>query len=294
MHEEAPQHVVTIGGPLGRWFRTPLFIRITIGLVLGVALGLFLGRHWRGQDLSPRWLLVVTRGFSEVARLTLRVLGALAPALILVAVARSLLTTQIKGRTAGRLIYLLLLNTTVAICIGLLVANVLHPGIAGQLPSEQLELSKVDPLTEFLNSVPESLLAPMVTNNAIGVIILALTFGLAARRLANEKREAVLHAVSIGFDLIVTVLYWVLELVPLAVMCKVAFITTTEGFAPFKSLARFVAAVLIALLLQSCYYMIRLRLLSWVRPFQLLRGAARCPGDGIFHRQLRRHDAADV
>jgi DAACS family dicarboxylate/amino acid:cation (Na+ or H+) symporter len=84
----------------------------------------------------------------------------------------------------------------------------------------------------------------------------------------------VLSAVTIAFDLVVKVLYWVIELVPLAVLCKVALIIATTGFSPFKSLGRFVIAVLVALLLQSVYYMIRLRLLSWVRPLHLLRGVS--------------------
>jgi DAACS family dicarboxylate/amino acid:cation (Na+ or H+) symporter len=258
-------------GPLGWWFRTPLFLRITLGLALGVIAGLILGPHWQGDD-SSRWMLAITRVFSEVSRLTLRILGAIAPVLILFAVMKSLISTHIQGRVAARLIYLLLLNTTVAICIGLLVANALKPGADSRLGGGHLTPTHTDPLTEFLNSVPSSLLGPLVEGNSIGVIILALSFGLAGRKLPDDKKAAMLKGITVGFDLIVLVLYWALELVPLAVMCKVAFITTTSGFSPFKSLGRFVLAVLVALLLQSCYYMVRLRWLSWVRPLQLVSG----------------------
>jgi Na+/H+-dicarboxylate symporter len=126
----------------------------------------------------------------------------------------------------------------------------------------------------LLDSVPASLLSPLVENNAIGVIILAISFGLAARGMAEQKKLAILGAITIGFELVIKVLYWVIELVPLAVLAKVALIITTTGFSPFKSLGRFVVAVILALLLQSVYYMIRLRLLSWVRPLQLIRGAS--------------------
>jgi len=272
----APPSPSRMTGPLGWWFRTPLFLRICMGLAAGLIVGLLVGPHWNRADyrLSPRWVLCVIRICTEVARLTLRMLTAIAPAMILLAVSKSLIATKIQGRMMVRLIYLLILNTVVAMCIGLLVANLLKPGANSTLGGGSFTPSHVDPLAVLLDSIPPSLLSPMVENNAIGVIILAISFGLAARQLPQVKRDSVLSAISIAFDLVVKVLYWVIELVPLAVLCKVTLITTTSGFSPFKSLGRFVVSVLLALLLQSCYYMIRLRLLSWVRPLQLIRGVS--------------------
>ena len=51
-----------------------------------------------------------------------------------------------------------------------------------------------------------------------------------------------------------------------------ASIVGTQGFQPFVSLGWLVACVLIALFLQSCYYLARIRMGSWVRPVPLLRG----------------------
>ena len=61
------------------------------------------------------------------ARLIIRLLGALAPPLILLAVIQALMHARIRGRQAARLGFLLLLNTTVAIVIGLAVANTCGP-----------------------------------------------------------------------------------------------------------------------------------------------------------------------
>ena len=58
----------------------------------------------------------------------LRLLGALAPALVLFAIIQALMNARFEKGTAGRLIRLLVLNTLVAISVGLLVANVLQPG----------------------------------------------------------------------------------------------------------------------------------------------------------------------
>ena len=68
-------------------------------------------------------------------------------------------------------------------------------------------------------------------------------------------------------------LRWIIEVIPIAVFGIVASIVGTKGFADFKALGWFVLAVIVALLLQACYYLLRVRLGSWVRPGQLLRGA---------------------
>jgi Na+/H+-dicarboxylate symporter len=68
------------------------------------------------------------------------------------------------------------------------------------------------------------------------------------------------------------VLHWVIWLVPIAVLCKVAAILGIEGFAPFVALGVFILAVLTGLLLQAAWYLTRIRMKSWVRPLDLIRG----------------------
>jgi DAACS family dicarboxylate/amino acid:cation (Na+ or H+) symporter len=164
------------------------------------------------------------------------------------------------------------LNTLVAIFIGLLVANVIRPGSHASLPPGEAPNVSGNPLAQLLDNVPSSLLRPLVENNAIGVIFIAVALGLAARKLSQSKKQQVLGALEIGFDLMLIVLHWVIALVPLAVFCKVAFVVGTQGFKPFLALGWFIAAVLIALGLQAAYYLSRIRAGSWVRPTALLRG----------------------
>ncbi len=206
----------------------------------------------------------------------MRMLGAIAPPLIMLAVIRSLMGTHIKGSAARKLTYLLMLNTTVAIVVGLIVANGLRPGTHVKPVKDDSAASvtpkHMDPLSDFLDSVPDSLVKPLVENNSIGVIILAISFGMAARRLPEGPRASASAAVSTAFNLVVIVLHWVLELVPLAVFCRVAYLLTTGGVDPFKSLAWFVFAVIGALLVQAGYYLLRVWWRSWVSPMQLLGG----------------------
>src|SRR4029450_47529 len=94
--------------------------------------------------------------------------------------------------SALKLIGLLLLNTTVAILIGLTVANVLRPGkhtsLAAEEKSEKPAELKTDPIQQFLDNVPKSLLGPFTDDGKItSVIMIAVAVGIAMRRLPADR-----------------------------------------------------------------------------------------------------------
>ncbi len=261
-------------GLLASYRSIPLYIRILVAMVIGLGLGLALGPH--------------AEPFAWVSRIILRFLGGLAPALILVAVVDSILTADIKGRGAARLAFLLVTNTLMAIFVGLAVANLLRPGApsaatvaasAGTAADQlAIEVTRELPTTEdlggqLLENLPRSVLGPLVNNNVIGVVILALTFGIVFRKYFPPDDLALVQRLNgLGYRAIVIVLHWILELVPLAVLCTVAETVGTKGFAPFVSLGWFIIAVLLALSLQCVYYLTRIRLGSWVRPAMIFIG----------------------
>jgi DAACS family dicarboxylate/amino acid:cation (Na+ or H+) symporter len=249
-------------GIWGWWQGTPLYLRIIGGMVLGVIVGLILGDQ-AGALATP-------------SKLVLRLLGALAPVLILFAIVQALMTAQFEKGTAGRLISLLLLNTLVAICVGLLVANVVRPGSWSPMQAppkaESHSAEKPDMLHLILDNIPKSALGPLTDEGkVIGVIVIALALGIALRKFAHRPIHTPADCVDIGLQVLIRILHWIIEIVPFAVFGLVASITGVQGFGAFHALGIFVLAVILALLIQSTYYLIRIRLGSWVRPMHLLR-----------------------
>ncbi|NLH98960.1 MAG: dicarboxylate/amino acid:cation symporter [Chthonomonadales bacterium] len=254
--------------PLAWWHRTPLYLRILGAFGLGLALGLALGPKAAPLEIP--------------AKLILRLLGALAPPLVLIAVIHALMQAEIKGRMGARMVFLLILNTLVAITIGLIVANVVGPGRHAHL-AEPHDASATGPKantwTAILDNVPTSVVKPLVDNQVIGVIFVAVAFGLALRRVREEQMRdgktgyrGLEQAVEAAFRCLVIVLHWVVDIIPIGVLCIVASIVGAKGLAPFISLAWFVLSVMAALCLQATYYLLRVRLGSWVSPLHLLRG----------------------
>ena len=275
-------------GIIGWWHGTPLYLRILGALILGAAVGALFGP-------KVAWL-------EMPGKLVLRLLGALAPPLVLVAIVNALINADIRGRLAGRLVALLILNTIVAILIGLLVANIVRPGRHASLrpePEKRASADIADPeerrivetledhgyvprkgpekkkseIELFLENVPKSIVGPFGDQaNVIGVIFIAVAFGMAFRKVADRPVTSIRELVQLAFDSLITVLHWVIDVVPIGIFGVVASIVGTRGFAPFLSLGWFIAAVILALILQAAYYLLRVKFWSWVRPFDLVRG----------------------
>jgi DAACS family dicarboxylate/amino acid:cation (Na+ or H+) symporter len=268
------------------YHQTPLYIRIIIALAFGLIIGIVLGYlnpHVLEEGIQP-WYLEGSWPFagkmlaflSLFSKIILQLLGALAPPLILIAVIHVLVTTEIPGRSAGRLAWLLLLNTTVAILIGLLVSNLMQPGRwSSQSLAERQEEAhlsgEVDPIQIIVNNVPKSFLGPLGDQSSIiGVIFIAVSFGIALRRAKNLP---LVHSiVETAYDALIVILHWIIDLVPLGVFCVVANIVGTKGFSSFISLGGLVITVIVALLLQTLWYLLRIRFFSWCNPFKVLKG----------------------
>lgn len=253
-------------GPPRGWFswwqRIPLYLRILAACLLGVIAGVALGP--RAEPLAIP------------SQLVLRLLGALAAPLILLAVVQALMHAQFPRGSGPRLLGLLILNTLVAIFIGLAVANVIQPGKwtnAGRLEKDAKPEQKTDLLQQFLDNVPRSVLGPLSDGGkVISVIMLAIAFGIALRRLKHVPVTSVADLVDVGFRTLVIMLHWIIEVIPLAVFGIVASIVGTKGFGAFVGLGAFIIAVLVALALQFAYYLVRIYFGSWVSPWDVVRG----------------------
>ncbi len=261
-HNTAQEDAAASRGFMSGWTAIPLYWRILAGMLVGVLLGFALGDY--AELLKP------------LSQVILQLLGALAPPLILVAVVHVLMTSEIPRGSVTKLIGLLLLNTTVAIFIGLTVANIVRPGkwtSAERVAAAALEAEKEHAglLDQLLGNVPKSLLGPLGdSQNVIGVIVIAVAFGIALRKFRSDQIRTIEDFVELAYRTILVVLHWIIELVPIGVACIVASVMGTQGVGAFVSLGVFVLAVLLALFLQTTWYLIRIKLFSWVSPFQML------------------------
>jgi Na+/H+-dicarboxylate symporter len=259
--------------------KIPLYGQIIIALIIAVIVGVLLGAG------NPIWDKETIERLALPCTLILKALRTLATPLIFLAILHTFLTADIPSRSGRKLSILLMTNTLVAIGIGLLVANVLRPGAGGSAlataQSTKPVVKQLDPWGLIADIIPDSVLKPLVDNNVISLIFVALAFAIVLRaikteqvRLGQQDYLVIEQGIGTLFDAVIRILHWVIALVPIAVFGIVSKTIALQGFAPFKSLGSFVLAVIVALLLQGAYYLTRVQISSWLSPKQFIQGGS--------------------
>lgn len=261
----------------------PMVVWILIALALGLITGLVLR-----SSLAPAAVAPWVAALKGMASFILALLRLLATPLIFTAILMALVKAEVSGRSGAKLLWFISTNTLVAILIGLVVANTLRPGDGANLPQPTATATAAladkpvfDPWRDFvLKSIPKNFIDPFRENDTIGIILLALVLGAGLRTLRHRGGSPAAHVAGVVavaetvFELLLVLLHWLFKVVPLAVFAVVAAVVASQGLAPLVSMGWFVVSVLAALLLQACFYLVRLRRGSWVRPRHFLKAAS--------------------
>jgi len=244
------------------WDHYTLTGRILTALVVGVLLGLLLKEN--ASALEP------------ISAIVLRLLGALATPLIFVAIIHAFLKANVNAATARKLVVLLLTNTLFAVLVGLIVVNVFKPGQHVSLPDPH-QITNTATLPALAHAMPPSILSAIAENNIVYVILAAIGIGIALRSVRREQQNVGRNSFKAAEDLaevtlltLTKMIQWVIALVPFAVCAIIARLVGHRDTETFRSLGGFVATVLFALAIQAIYYLVRLRMSSWVTPAKFL------------------------
>jgi Na+/H+-dicarboxylate symporter len=179
--------------------------------------------------------------------------------------------------------FLLASNSVIAILVGLLIANLMKPGEHLKLVADGklADNSPYNLWSHLYDSVPANFLDPFIKNDMISIILLAIAIGFAMRILLKSPDEqlarsmkALQNVFNSVFQLMIAMLRWVFELVPIAVFAVVAAVVADKGLGSLLAMAYWIEAVLAALALMLLFYMIRLRIQSKISPIQFLKGGS--------------------
>lgn len=251
--------------------RIPLYLRVVVGVVLGAIVGL----AFRDRAIVGG---LTTADLGELGLLVVRALKTLAVPLVAFAIVDAIVRTDVTGRMGLRLVAICALNVTVAFVIGLTIMNLIAPGDAwrGHLDSltglssagvhEAPPGTTLSPLANLANWIPKSITQPFDDNNVISVVLLALLFGVALRRVraedvADDAVGAVVRFVDGGYRVLVRALGFVIAAVPFAVFGLVAQVIGKADAAMVSLLASFLAVVLLGMALHAGGYYV---LMAWL------------------------------
>ncbi|VWB71511.1 cation:dicarboxylate symporter family transporter [Burkholderia lata] len=266
--------------PAARKPRVGLAWQIVIGLVAGIAAGLVLNRFPQLRDAA-------VSGFLQPA-------GDIFIKLIRMIVVPIVFTSMVigiagvgDGKSLGRiglktLVYFEAV-TTVAIVLGLVIGNVLQPGVGTDLSQlGHADLSHYQQAAQqaqahhglmalVLGVIPDNIVASMAKGDLLPVIFFSLLFGLGLQSVPDEYRAPVLATLKGIADAMFKVTNMVMHYAPIGVCALIAVTVASFGFGSLLPLLKLVAVTYLAILLFALGVLGAVARMCGFRIFTLLR-----------------------
>jgi len=171
-----------------------------------------------------------------------------------------------KGEDVGRLgiktIGFYALSSLLAILVGLIIVNVIKPGVINGEPAAALlalsehtddvvarvsDKGMGDIAGIFLRMLPPNIIAAAAEGQMLGLIVFSLLFGFFIARITKEHGDALIKVVNGVYETMMAITLLIMRFAPLGVFALVAKTVAATGFDAFVPLAWFFISVLLAL-----------------------------------------------
>jgi aerobic C4-dicarboxylate transport protein len=248
-----------------------LYIAVIVAVVLGVAVGILAPDV--GKALKP-----IGTGFVNLIKMMI------SPVIFCTIVlgVGSIREAAKVGKVGGIALLYFITMSTIALIIGLLVGNLLHPGAglqisdAARTAGEEAASGEAQTTTEFLlGIIPTTLVSPLTGEIVLQTLFVALFVGFAVQGL-GESGKAILRAVKHFERLVFRILSMIMWLAPIGAFGAIAAVVGETGWSALAALGQIMLAFYItcAIFIVVILGMI-LRFGTGVRIFALLKYLAR-------------------
>lgn len=232
--------------------------QILIALVLGILVGAVL----HNQIESREWL--VSNILSPAGDIFIRLIK-----MIVVPIVISTLIVGIAGvgdaKKLGRIglktiIYFEVI-TTIAIIIGITLANVFQPGVGIDMSAltvvdisqyekttEQVQSGSHSLVSTILSLIPANVFASMAKGDMLPIIFFSVLFGLGLSSLPKETKEPLLNVFKAVSESMFKVTHMIMRYAPIGVFGLISVTVANFGFASLIPLAKLVILVYAAIL----------------------------------------------
>ena len=243
-----------------------LYLQVIVAIVLGVLVGYFFPAT--GEALKPLgdvFIKLVKMIIAPVIFLTI-VTG--------IAGVRDL---GAVGRVAGKAFAYFLFFSTLALVIGMVVANVVQPGAGLNIDPATLDTSKIadytakahdTTLTGFLlEMIPDTFVSALTAGSILQTLVVAILFGVALA-LVGDKGDRILGALNQLSTVMFKVVAIIMQVAPIGAFGAMAFTIGKYGIASLTHLALLVATFYMTSLL---FVLVVLGAVAWIAGFSILR-----------------------
>ena len=216
-----------------------LAMQMLIGLVLGVIVGMFLDSQFATTYVKP---------FGDLFIRLIRMVVVPLVFATLVAGAAGISDVSKLGRVAIKTLVIFMLTSAIAVIFGLLIANIIDPGIGLTLSTEGLKAAQVKApsfVQTLLDIVPINPMESFAKGSILQIIFFAIMFGFCLNFL-GEKGRPVYHFFDIVGNLMIHMTQVVMRYAPIGVFALMAVVVSQHGLAVLLPLGKLILASFIA------------------------------------------------
>ena len=216
-----------------------LAMQMLIGLVLGVIVGMFLDSQFATTYVKP---------FGDLFIRLIRMVVVPLVFATLVAGAAGISDVSKLGRVAIKTLVIFLVTSAIAVIFGLLIANIIDPGIGLTLSTEGLKAAQVKApsfVQTLLDIVPINPMEAFAKGSILQIIFFAIMFGFCLNFL-GEKGKPVYHFFDIVGNLMIHMTQVVMRYAPIGVFALMAVVVSQHGLAVLLPLGKLILASFIA------------------------------------------------
>lgn len=216
-----------------------LAMQMLIGLVLGVIVGMFLDSQFATTYVKP---------FGDLFIRLIRMVVVPLVFATLVAGAAGISDVSKLGRVAIKTLVIFMVTSAIAVIFGLLIANIIDPGIGLTLSTEGLKAAQVKApsfVQTLLDIVPINPMEAFAKGSILQIIFFAIMFGFCLNFL-GEKGKPVYHFFDIVGNLMIHMTQVVMRYAPIGVFALMAVVVSQHGLAVLLPLGKLILASFIA------------------------------------------------
>ncbi len=177
------------------------------------------------------------------------------------------------GQVAIKTILLYLLTTAIAVSIALLVANIVDPGVGINTGTiDSFEVKTAPSVKEVLIGIfPDNPFRAMVDGNMLQIIVFAILVGVAILKTGDSGKTVLRGCVLIN-EVIMKMVFMLINLAPYGVFCLLAKLFTREGFSAIVNLAIYFSTIVFVLSFHAAViYSAILYIFTGLNPLKLFK-----------------------
>ena len=286
--------ILVLTESLGLLIKTRLWLQILIGMIAGIALGMLISA--RGMALVDRHVAELIAGWLALPgyiflALIQMIMVALIFSSIVLGVASCGTGEQLR-RLGIRIIPYFLCTTTVAVMLGIVLAELVKPGAyISQLMVDNASLdslSQAENAKEFVtqsdasaarhlnfpktlaNLIPSNPLRAALDGSMLQIVVFSIFFGIALLMIQSARAKPLLDIAMSLQEVAMKIVSWAMLIAPLAVFGLLTEITTKMGFDAILGMGGYVATVIAGLLCLLLFYLGLVYVVARISPLSFL------------------------